>query len=186
MPRRAVQCCLQLGLFGTLTACFGLLDAGNGFGAEPTPIQAEFFEKKIRPLLETNCFACHSHKSGKSKGHLVVDTLGALLKGGDSGPTLIPGHPEKSLLVKAIGYEDDELRMPPKGKLPGEQVALLREWVKMGAPWPGSSDEKTVRSPGKISAADRQWWAFQPLQPRSLPKISDPSWQRNPIDRFIR
>src|SRR5450755_3337558 len=113
MPRRAERCLVRL--LGLLALILGLRSGSGVSGSEPTSQQAEFFEKKIRPLLETNCFQCHSHKSGKSKGHLVVDTLGALLKGGDSGPTLIPGHPEKSLLVKAIGYEDDELRMPPKG-----------------------------------------------------------------------
>ena len=183
-PRRR-RYCLRLGFLGILTLSQAGPLARVAAGQEPAPPE-EYFEKKIRPLLETNCYQCHSQKSGKSKGHLVVDTLGALLKGGDSGPALVRGHPEKSLLLKAVGYEDDELRMPPKGKLPDEQVAVLREWVKMGAPWPGSAEEKTARSPGKISAADRQWWAFQPLRPRALPKVNDPDWARNPIDRFIR
>src|SRR2546426_3746666 len=104
MPRRAVRRCFQLGLFGFWMIGLGLVDPRDGFGAEPTPAQGEFFEKKIRPLLETNCFACHSHKSGKSKGHLVVDSLGALLKGGDSGPALAPGRPDETLLLKAVGY----------------------------------------------------------------------------------
>ena len=147
--------------------------------------QAEFFEKKIRPLLENNCFSCHSHKSGKSKGHLVVDSLGSLLKGGDSGPALVPGQPDKSLLLKAIGYQDEDLQMPPKGKMEDAQIALLREWIKIGAPWPGSKDEKIARSPGKISDADRQWWAFQPLKTPSLPQVIDPAWGKNPVDQFI-
>src|SRR5437016_1046076 len=149
---------LVLSLFGFLSLAAILLSLRGANGSEPTPQQAEFFEKKIRPLLETNCFQCHSHKTGKSKGHLVVDSLGALLKGGDSGPAMVPGQPAKSLLLKAIGYQDEDLQMPPKGKLENDQIALLREWIKMGAPWPGSADEKTVRSPGKISDADRQWW----------------------------
>jgi hypothetical protein len=164
----------------------GLVPARAGFGSEPTPGQAELFQKKIRPLLEANCFACHSHKSGKSKGHLMVDSLASLLKGGDSGPALAPGRPDESLLLKAVGYQDEELRMPPKGKLAEDQIALLRDWVKIGAPWPGSSDEKTARTSGKITAADRQWWAFQPLRIPSLPGTSDPAWQHNPVDRFIR
>src|SRR5262245_12156396 len=114
---------------------------------EPSPQQAAFFEKQIRPIFENNCFACHSHKSGKSKGHLVVDSLGSLLKGGDSGPAVVPGQPDKSLLLKAVGYQDEELRMPPKGKLPAEHIAALRQWIAMGAPWPGKPD-KTTRTPG--------------------------------------
>jgi hypothetical protein len=186
MPRRAVSCCLRLGLFGILTLGLWLFHADTGFGSEPTAEQAEFFNKKIRPLLETNCFTCHGHKSGKSKGHLVVDSLGALLKGGDSGPAIAPGRPEDSLLLKAVGYRDEDLRMPPKGKLADDQVAMLRDWVKMGAPWPGSSEEKATRTPGKITAADRQWWAFKPLRVPALPRPSDPAWQHNPIDCFIR
>ena len=183
MPVRADRCCLLLGFFG-IAILLGLLPL-RGSDTEPTPHQAEFFEKKIRPLLENNCFSCHSHKTGKSKGHLVVDSLGALLKGGDSGPALVPGQPEKSLLLKAISYHDEDLQMPPKGKMENDKIALFQEWIKIGAPWPGSKDEKTVRSQGKISDADRQWWAFQPLKTPTPPKVSDPAWGKNPIDQFI-
>ena len=115
MPRRAEPCYLPIGLLAILGAWHAL--GGTSTGAEPTAQQAAFFEAKIRPVLEANCFQCHSHKGGKNKGHLMVDSLGALLKGGDSGPALVPGEPDKSLVLKAVGYTDDELRMPPKGKL---------------------------------------------------------------------
>ncbi|MCI0638061.1 MAG: PSD1 and planctomycete cytochrome C domain-containing protein [Gemmataceae bacterium] len=152
---------------------------------EPTPLQTEFFEKKVRPLFEANCFACHSHKAGKNKGGLVVDSRGSIVKGGESGAAIVPGHPEKSILLKAVGYEDDELRMPPKGKLAAADITLLHEWVKMGAPWPGSSQEKTLRTPGQITDEDRRWWAFQPVKSVGVPEVADPAWQMNPIDRFI-
>src|SRR5688572_3426173 len=74
-------------------------------------------EKRARALLEAHCFKCHSHQANKSKGGLLVDSLAALLRGGDTGPALVPGQPEKSLLIKAVLYEDDDLQMPPKGKL---------------------------------------------------------------------
>ncbi len=183
MPRRARLYCL--GTLGIALLTVSWLTFRASQASEPPGHEAELFEKKIRPLLETNCFACHSHKSGKSKGHLVVDSLGALLKGGDSGPAVVPGQPDKSLLLKAIGYQDEDLQMPPKGKLDKEQVALVREWIKMGAPWPGSADEKAVRSVGKISDADRKWWAFQPLKAFPPPNVSDPAWAKNPIDQFI-
>src|SRR5256885_6796942 len=103
--------------------------------ANPTPEQIEFFETKIRPVFAENCFTCHSAKSEKLKGGLRLDTSEALLKGGDSGPAIVVGAPEASLLVKAVRYTDPDLQMPPKNKkLPAEQIALLETWVKMAAP----------------------------------------------------
>jgi hypothetical protein len=145
----------------------------------------ELFTKQVRPILETHCFQCHSHALKKAKGGLVVDARASLLKGGDSGPAVVPGHPEKSLLIKAISYTDDELRMPPKGELPAPIVAVLREWVQRGAPWPGGSAQ-AVRQPGAISAEDRAWWAFQPVREPPLPQFEDEEWAANPIDRFIK
>src|SRR5687768_14935198 len=83
-------------------------------------------EKEVRALFEANCFRCHSHQAGKSKGGLMLDSLSAMQKGGDNGPAVVPGDPDKGLLVKAIGYHDDELKMPPKGKLADEEIALVR------------------------------------------------------------
>jgi hypothetical protein len=183
MARRAVRWSFRLKLFAILTVSLGLIAARAG--SEPTPRQEEFFEKKVRPLLEANCFACHSHKSGKSKGHLVLDSRGALLQGGESGPAVVPGRPDASLVMKAVGYQDEDLRMPPKGKLAADQIAILKEWIQMGAPWPGAS-AKVTRAPGKITDTDRQWWSFQPLARPALPKVSDAAWSNNPVDRFIR
>ncbi len=182
MARRA-KVFVHLGVVGTLAVAF--ISCRAGTASEPTAEQAAFFASKVRPVLEANCFQCHSHKGGKNKGHLMVDSLGALLKGGDSGPALVLGSPDTSLLLKAIGYADDELKMPPKGKLASDQIAQIRDWIKMGAPWPGSSSEKTVRSVGKITPEDRQWWAFQPLKSHSLPNVADVAWSKNPVDRFI-
>src|SRR4051812_17418253 len=108
--------------------------------AQPvSPEQAKFFEAKVRPLLAENCYKCHSDK--KQKGHLRLDSLAAGLKGGENGPALIPGHPEKSRLIRAVAYTDEDLKMPPeeRDRLSAEQVATLTEWVKMGAPWPAGS-----------------------------------------------
>src|SRR5436190_5504609 len=109
-------------------------------GAEAAPQEdpagAEYFEKKIRPVLVDRCFSCHSSTAAKLKGGLKLDSLESTLKGGDSGPVIVPGHPEKSPLIDAVSYKNIDLRMPPKGKLPAEQIADLAEWVKRGAPWP--------------------------------------------------
>lgn len=98
----------------------------------------EFFEKKIRPLLVEQCYKCHSTAAGKSKGELLLDSRDNLLKGGENGPSIVPGDPEKSRLIEAVRYSNPDLQMPPKGqRLSAEQVADLVEWVKMGCPTRG-------------------------------------------------
>ncbi len=93
----------------------------------PAKSDDEFFEKKIRPLLAENCFKCHS--GPKPKGHLALDSRAGMLKGGDTGPALMPGEPGKSLIAKAISYGDPELRMPPRGKLSNQQIADVAAWI---------------------------------------------------------
>ena len=97
----------------------------------------EFFEKKVRPILVDNCYKCHSREAEKLKGNLLLDTRDGLLKGGDTGPSIVPGQPDKSLLIKAVRYTDEDLQMPPKGKkLTAHQISDLETWVKIGAPDP--------------------------------------------------
>src|SRR5687768_10392574 len=96
--------------------------------AAPTidPAQLEFFENKIRPIFADSCYECHSLQSKKSKGSLTLDTREGLLKGGDTGPAIVPGDPEKSLLIKAVRYADEALQMPPKNKkLSDEKISYL-------------------------------------------------------------
>src|SRR4051794_25671390 len=100
------------------------------------PVAAEFFEKKIRPLLVEQCAGCHSAK--KKRGNLLLDSRENLLKGGDTGPAIVAGDPQRSLLIQAVAYKD-RLRMPPRSKLSDAQIADLNAWVKMGAPWPGGT-----------------------------------------------
>jgi hypothetical protein len=95
-----------------------------------------FFETKIRPVLVEQCYKCHSAQSEKLKGGLHVDTREGLLKGGDTGPSIVPGDPEKSLLIRALQYKDETLQMPPKKRLPDEVVNDFVAWVKSGAPDP--------------------------------------------------
>ena len=99
-------------------------------------VDSSFFEKKIRPVLVDQCQSCHGDK--KQKSGLRVDSLQALLTGGESGPSLVPRKPDESLLIKVI-EQGEPYAMPPKGKLPREQMADLRTWVKAGAPWPGAT-----------------------------------------------
>ncbi|MGF2075519.1 c-type cytochrome domain-containing protein, partial [Enterococcus casseliflavus] len=88
------------------------------------------------PILQRNCFECHSHDSGKAKGGLVLDSRTAILTGGDSGPALVPGDPDKSLLIQAILYKNPDLQMPPKTRLEEKQISILAAWIKNGAPAP--------------------------------------------------
>src|SRR5205823_14598779 len=94
----------------------------------------ELFESKIRPVLAAECSACHSSAAKSPMGSLVLDTKAGLQKGGVSGPVVIPGKPEASRLLKALGYTDARLKMPPTGKLPDETIAHFAEWIAAGAP----------------------------------------------------
>src|SRR5262249_6050000 len=104
------------------------------------PDDRAYFEKAIRPLLVERCQSCHSKKAKKQRGGLLLDSRAALLKGGDSGPAVVPGEPARSLLIQAVRYEHATLHMPPKGKLPAREVALLEEWIRKGAVFPGGED----------------------------------------------
>ncbi len=143
------------------------------------------FVEKVEPILKEHCYKCHSHSSDKIKGGLVLDSRDAFLTGGDTGPSIVPGDPEKSLLIEAIRYTNDDLQMPPKGKkLADNQIAALTEWVKKGAPWPEREGQKmATRTKGKITEEDRQWWSFQPLS-RVNPPAAE-GWGANEVDSFI-
>lgn len=101
-----------------------------------TKDEIDFFEKKIRPVLSENCYKCHSSKSEKVKGKLLLDNKSSTLKGGESGPAIIPGDLERSLLIKSIRYTDKDLQMPPNAKLSESIIKDFETWVKMGAPDP--------------------------------------------------
>jgi mono/diheme cytochrome c family protein len=145
----------------------------------------EFFENRIRPVLVEHCYECHSAKSEKLKGGLLLDSKETLLRGGDTGPAIVPGNPDASLLIKAVRYTDKNVQMPPKDKrLSDQQIADLEAWVKMGAP-----DPRTGPAPlagfDKIMADGRTHWAYQPVTEPAVPKVKDRRWPRNPIDHFV-
>lgn len=145
----------------------------------------KFFEKEVRPILVNRCYDCHSKT--KQKGGLRVDHVGYLKTGGDTGPALIPGQPEKSAMIEAIHYQNDEFKMPPKnngGKMPDAEIAILEKWIKLGAPWPEDSANKVVVTEGGFTEEQRKYWFFQPVAKVSPPKVEG-QWVRNDIDRFI-
>lgn len=156
------------------------------FAAEPAG-SADFFEKKVRPILVEHCFKCHGDLKGKEpKGGLRVDSRAALLKGGDNGPALVPGNLEKSKLIEAIRFQNSEMKMPPSGKLQAQQIADLEAWVKDGAAWP---KDMAVAGPS-VSAFDlakrkREHWAWQPVRPTMPPDVKNGAWATDSVDRFI-
>jgi hypothetical protein len=154
---------------------------------EPSPEGLEFFEKKIRPALAENCYACHSEKSKRPQGGLLLDSIEAMLKGGASGqPAIVPGDPEKSLLIKAIRHTDAKLQMPMGGKLPDHVIKDFEAWVKMGAPAPRASAPTTASNyPAYNFDEARKFWSFQPLKDHQPPKVRNVGWVKSPIDRFI-
>jgi hypothetical protein len=144
----------------------------------------DYFERKIRPALAEHCYSCHSAELKKFKGGLTLDTKAGWMEGGDNGPVIVPGDPEKSSLIKAIRYTDPELRMPKKYKLPADVVADFEKWVKMGAPDPRDGKVKVAHKYPTVEEG-RKFWAFQPPRLVEPPKVKDTSWARNDIDRFI-
>jgi hypothetical protein len=145
----------------------------------------EFFEKNIRPILVDKCYKCHSSTGDKIKGDLVLDSKPGMLKGGSTGPAVVPFKPEESLLLKAIRYTDEDLQMPPKEKLSDFDVKNFEIWIKMGAPDPRkvATDEKP---PNKWTIDElKTFWSFQPVKKVSPPKVKNPKWSKHPIDRFL-
>ncbi|HRH95892.1 MAG TPA: PSD1 and planctomycete cytochrome C domain-containing protein, partial [Prosthecobacter sp.] len=163
------------------------LSAGTTFAADDDAQRSavKFFENEVRPILVKRCFDCHSKT--KQKGGLRVDHIGFLKSGGDTGPALVPGHPEKSALMEAIHYADEDFQMPPKnngGKMPDAEIAVLEKWIKIGAPWPEDAANKVVVTEGGFTEAQRNYWFFQPVKKITPPKVKS-DWVRNDIDRFI-
>lgn len=148
----------------------------------------EFFEKKIRPVLIAHCYECHSADSKTPGGNLLLDTRAGVLSGGDSGPAIHAGQPDESVLIKAIRYTDDSVKMPPKGKLPEAVIADLEEWVKRGAvdPRTESSKKKAALPWNEVMRERSDWWSLKPITTVGLPSASLSSWSDQPVDRFVR
>src|SRR5580700_3099785 len=150
----------------------------------PSAVQApDFFENKIRPLLAENCYDCHT---AAEMGGLRVDSRDRLMQGGKSGPAVMPGDPDKSLLIQAVRQTGD-LKMPKGGKLKPEEIQALTDWVKMGAPWPETKMAAAAPAPpGKvITAEQRAFWSFQPLKDPAIPVVKEKSWAKTNIDHFV-
>ncbi|MBM3785631.1 MAG: DUF1553 domain-containing protein [Acidobacteria bacterium] len=141
----------------------------------------EYFESKIRPLLATHCHACHT---GGALGDLRLDSREGVLKGGKSGVAVVPGDPEKSLLIQAVRRTHVRLKMPPIGLLAKTEVAALEEWIRRGLPWPEKT-EQIQSTNTTITPDQRKFWSFQPVKKYAPPAVRNGAWAGNGVDRFV-
>jgi hypothetical protein len=142
-----------------------------------------FFDSKVLPILQQRCFECHSHGT-KIKGGLALDSRSGWAEGGDNGPAIKPGQLEESLVIKAVRYVDSEFEMPPKAKLPASEIAILEEWVKLGAHDPRTAGAGKQKK-GIDLAEGRKFWAFQPVSNPKPPLVKDTAWPLDPLDHFM-
>ncbi len=144
----------------------------------------DFFEKKVRPLLAENCYNCHSANTN-SRGGLRVDDRVGLTEGGNRGPAVVPGDPEKSLMIQAV-RQTGKLKMPPEKKLTDEQVEILVQWIRAGVAWPKielpTADASLKRD---YESLRKEHWAWQPLKAAAPPEVKDTAWPLSDLDRFI-
>ncbi|HEX7378694.1 MAG TPA: DUF1549 domain-containing protein, partial [Pirellulales bacterium] len=152
--------------------------------AERDPEAIAFFEKRIRPVLAEHCYQCHSAEADDAQGELLVDSRRGLRRGGYSGPAVVPGDAEQSLLMKAVRYNNPDLQMPPDAKLPDAAIADLAAWIKQGAPDPRRQSVARAKKKAVDLEQGRQFWSLQPIADPAVPDAADQSWPANDVDRF--
>ena len=166
-------------LLSTVFVCVnsGGQDAATGVGSGESVSgeDVEFFEQQIAPILQRRCYECHSHESGKARGGLVLDSRSGWEQGGGSGPAIIPGKPDDSLLIQSVRY--DVYEMPPNEKLPAHEIALLERWVLQGAADPRKSQATAIPA--------EKLWALQPITVPEIPAVKRADWVLDPLDAFL-
>lgn len=153
----------------------------------PEPVDQEgiaFFESKIRPVFADNCFRCHGES--RQRAELRLDSVGGIRAGGERGTLFAFDEPETSLLLRAISYEDEELEMPPRGKLADDVIEDIRHWVERGAPMPEPAEGAETSDGGEFDLAERAAeWTYQPLAQVEPPEVRDAGWLLQPVDAFV-
>ena len=184
----------KMGLnFVWIVASTGLLFASHvnrtEAGEEQSAKDTNFFERRIRPILVRHCYECHSESSGEQQGGLLLDRKSGWIDGGDSGNAIVDGEPENSLLIRAVRYQDDELQMPPDGKIAAEEIELLSKWISRGAPGPakdmGETEFSRLGDQDYLFQKAAEHWSFHPVKKPELPDVDDSGWSRSAVDRFV-
>jgi hypothetical protein len=173
---------LRHGIHGYLLICLAAAWSAPARAGSDDAAGVAFFEQKIRPVLAKECYACHSAGAKKLKGGLLLDTREGVLAGGDTGPAIVPGKPDESLLLEALRH--DGIEMPPKSKLPDPVIADFARWVEIGAPDPRIGKAAPARA-GIDLEAGRAFWSYQPPRRHTPPAVADAGWPRTDIDRFL-
>jgi len=151
--------------------------------------KVEFFDQKVFAILKENCFKCHGEQK-RLKGHFRITSRNGLLKGGDIGPAINLKEPGKSLLLQMISYKDGDHEMPPKAKLPQDQIDILTQWVKMGAPFNPKHEIAGERGEAakpntQINERTKAYWAYQQIKRPTVPKVADKAWSLHAIDAYV-
>ncbi len=190
-PRQRVTLTLERSMLGKefavcSIACLLWLSATNLSADELTAEESKFFETKIRPVLINECYRCHSSESGNAKGGLRLDTKRLTQMGGSSGPAIVPGDLDESLLFGAIRHED--FVMPPKKKLSQDVIDDFRRWIEIGAPDPRDTKVAEIKSTIRdedIQQAKEQYWAYQLPLMAPPPVVENAAWSKTDVDRFV-
>src|SRR5262245_53001864 len=185
-----------------IAALIGALSICTALCAAPVAVDPDrFFHSDVKPLLNTRCISCHG--PDKAEGGLRLDYRERVLKGGDSGPALVPGKPEKSLLLMAIKRTHKILEMPPKEKLSGRDIDVIERWIREGAPWPNKDNANVKAHAPKGEHIGDAWsdprnpivqlfrgerlqlWSLKPVHCPDVPKFDQADWAKSDLDRFV-
>ena len=147
--------------------------------------KVRFFENKVRPILVRRCYSCHGPKQQKSG--LRLDSRSGMMRGGESGAVIVPGHPDESRVIEVIRHSDDDIKMPPKAKLPAKQIEVLIRWIRSGAVWPNSPKTAVATVPSRFNFEElrEKHWAFRPVTRPGIPAVKNQQWAQTAIDRFV-
>ena len=176
-------------LVPVLIATSSLLVTSHANAVEGDKMGAEFFERRIRPILVARCYECHSEEAGEQQGGLLLDREAGWIDGGERAKAVIPGEPEASLLITAVRYQQDDTQMPPDGKLSDGEIDLLEHWIREGAPGPqddmGETEFSRLGDQPYIFAQASEHWSFKKVTKPAPPDVGVRVWNRTPVDRFV-
>ncbi|MEX2560457.1 MAG: PSD1 and planctomycete cytochrome C domain-containing protein [Pirellulales bacterium] len=157
----------------------------------PTAQDYAFFESRIRPLLVEHCHECHSRQAETPQASLLLDNAAGIARGGDSGPVVVPGRPDDSLLIQAVRYTHELVQMPPAGQLPEAAIAELAAWVARGAPFPPAVEpdgpiagQPVAGQPIDIEQG-KLFWSFRPLVEVPPAPAAGQAWIERRIDAYL-